>query len=136
MRFAQKALRPPLLATLMVIENIRIAATIILSLTGSKAFACSCGEFPTISEQYKSAEIVVLAKLKAIGSTTFKWKVTESIKGAKPKFLDVEQGLTSCDPQIKDGQEWLLFLKENESPVLGWCSFNRNTEFLEKGWRQ
>ncbi|WP_299599581.1 hypothetical protein [uncultured Microbulbifer sp.] len=121
----------------MVMSYMRLLLVIIGAAMGTNALACGCSEFPNLSEQYQSSKIVVLANLKPIGKASFEWEVTEVIKGSKPKLLEnVEQGLTSCDPQLKGGQEWLLFLKENESPVLGWCSFNRNTQYLEQGWRE
>lgn len=125
----------------MVIKDMKKAALILSLIFANNVFACSCSEFPTLSERYGESEIVVLAKLSAAGTNqfghaTFKWDITELIKGAKPDSLEnVEQGLTSCDPQLKEEQEWLLFLEEGESPVLGWCSFNQNAEYLEEGWR-
>ena len=121
----------------------KFSITVIALILSSNSFACSCSSFQSLDSSFTQANVVILAALENTGEKEegcpwqiYRWRVQETLKGEAPKNLhEVTQRLTSCDPQLEEGQKWLIFLKESEEIILGWCNPHKNIKYLEKDWR-
>lgn len=120
----------------------KVKFTFILALLiNIDVLACSCVEVPDLPTSYLRAHTVLVATLEMVdqdkfGQPKFNWQVNEVIKGEKNISPEpMSQGLTSCDPILKDGQEWLLFLEHENKVRLGWCTTNRQIQYLSLNWR-
>ncbi|MFT5611737.1 MAG: hypothetical protein ACI9WC_000444 [Arenicella sp.] len=111
----------------------------------SGSYACSCSDLPTLEENSNNYDRILLVKLKGYRNIFFQKKYTVNIKEVlkgqvKPTLQSLVVGNTSCDPQLIDNGQWLVFLKpETKKLQLGWCGPHQTLENLENGtphWRE
>ena len=110
------------------------------------SFACKCDFKQLTKENLNNFRYIALVKIKSfqpinlpihyvgMGNhsleyipTTAKFSVEyiENFKGTMPKEFIMTAYNSSCDPGIRDGEEWLLFSNEEEGyPMIHPCGFS------------
>ena len=83
------------------------------------AYPCKCVK-QTLSKYYKSADAVVLAKVIEINNTSenlveVKLEISDSWKSNITQIFTITVAKTSCEYELKVGEEHLLYLKKFEA---------------------
>jgi len=100
------------------------------------AMACSCGGSPSVCGSFAGAQAVLIGTVSRVENITAKTpegefanqiayvQVEESFKGVKASEMIFRSNGSSCDPQYKEGQRWLLyayFNKQNKAWQIQAC---------------
>ncbi|MFT5111720.1 MAG: hypothetical protein ACI8P9_001040 [Parasphingorhabdus sp.] len=111
----------------------------LLVLTTQTALACSCFELPTLEENARTYDQIVVVELKKsrnlLLKKIYKVNIKEVLKGeGDARLKSLSQGRTSCDPTLENKQQWLVFYNNN-SPEFkpGWCNPHQVIEHLGTG---
>lgn len=130
----------------LIFKNTLLLSLFSLALaTNSQSYACSCINLPTFDEVVADYDRILVVKLKKYRNfflrTKYKPKIKEVLKGNRsPRLKPLVQGRTSCDPQLQDKQEWLVFLNNADKKFQpGWCrphTLVKHLDTYSSGWRQ
>ncbi|MCW8880325.1 MAG: hypothetical protein OQK04_15860 [Kangiellaceae bacterium] len=113
-----------------------------------EATACSCVEYPTLSEKYESAKIVAIMESQIPEEYVkegwkhkkYKFVTLETLKGEPlPEYELIEsEPRSSCDVDVKAKSKYLVFHNEGQTLYLGHCGATKRLKWIEikdPNWR-
>lgn len=115
-----------------------------LLISNSTSWACRCDIRPLTKQDFNKYDYIALVKVKTfepysipthsnnwnlgflVQTAKFTVEYLENYKGSMPTEFIMEHYNSSCDPSIRDGEEWLIFANENKGyPTITACSHSQ-----------
>ncbi len=115
-----------------------------LLISCSTSWACKCDIRPLTKQDFDKYDYIALVKVKtlepySIPTHFYSWHLgylvqtakftveyLENYKGSMPEEFIMEYYNSSCDPSIRDGEEWIIFANENKGyPTVTACTHSQ-----------
>lgn len=117
---------------------------LLLLVSCSTSWACRCDIRPLTKQDFNKYDYIALVKVKTfepysltthsksqhlgflVQTAKFTVEYLENYKGSMPTEFIMEYYNSSCDPSVRDGEEWIIFANENKGyPTITACTHSQ-----------